>query len=264
MERDVAISREEKKDIKKSQEEFAAEEKLRAEERAADAKAGDPGAPGPPPPGWQPGQTAGQAEIAKQAQHTASAPNQFSPVQLRADQAEQGITNYVQPDGPGRLIGMTKSGMVPERTTREGGFQGPQFSPYIGALHGKAAEAEQGANAELAWMRAGENAGAQQIEVRRQEQERRFAEGQAQREDFKQRMVGLHRQKIEAMGKDIENSKVDPKRLFKNMGAGQVALLGIGGILASLGAGFSAASGHTGPSPFIEQLRMNVQNDIRA
>lgn len=235
------------------------EEARKADEAAAAAQGGDPGVAGS---GARP-PTAGQVELQKQAEHDTAAPEKFSPVQLRSDQAEQGVTNYAQPTG-GQLVGMTPGGWSPAQRSREQSVTGPRFSPETSGLLNQAALMEAGARRNLAAVEGGQNLALQGIEERRAQQEAIYAEGRAKRDEFHQKVVKARRDKIAAMEADVADDKVDPRRLFKNMGAGELALFGLGGVLASLGAGFSAAAGQHGPSPFIEQMRINVQQDIAA
>lgn len=240
-------------------EKLRAEEEARKAEAAAEPKA-DPGVAGS---GYvPPAKTAAQLELEKQAEHGTETPEKFDPNELRKDQLQAGVSNYVQTGG--QLVGMTPGGWMPHSRGQEQSVTGPKFSPETQGLLNQAAIMEAGANRNLAAVEGGRNLALQGIEERRAQQEAIYAEGRAKRDEFHQRVVKARRDKLSALEADVANSKVDPRRMFKDMNAGQLALFGLGGILASIGAGFSAAAGQHGPSPFIEQMRMNIQNDIAA
>lgn len=63
-----------------------------------------------------------------------------------------------------------------------------------------------------------------------------------------------------ALFSDIKDKKIDPNRLYHNMGAGNKAMAGIGIVLAGIGAGMLHQSGNVG----MEALQKNIDRDIDA
>lgn len=249
----------------KDEEGRKAEERLRADERAADAATGDPGTPGPPPPGWKPVGLTAKEILEKQAnQQTTILPQPTTNAEVQADVRREHPVPELETSGAGRLVGMTPGGWLPAQRSREQSVTGPQFSPETSGLLNQAALMEAGALRAQAAVEGGRNLALQGVEEQRAKQEAIYAEGRVKRDEFHQRVVKARRDKIAALEADVADDKVDPRRLFKNKNAGELALFGLGGILASIGAGFSAAAGQHGPSPFIEQMRINVQQDIAA
>lgn len=89
--------------------------------------------------------------------------------------------------------------------------------------------------------------------------EQDYQKGMQARQQLFEKVVGQHRTQIKKQWEDIKNSKIDPKRYFRDKNAGERVLFALGSLFGGIAAGLKG-----GENLFLKTAERNIDRDIAA